>query len=86
MWLYLSLETIMSDFQYLYSLDESECEIDGKAYVGYGIRVQNINTGEGRTFRDVSTSKGEVERLIKLCNDLELDAIHLEDVIEDMLV
>ncbi len=76
----------MCGFQYVYSLVESICETDGQRYKGYGIRVQNTSTTEANTYADISTNREEIVRLVSLCNELQLDAIHLEDVIEDMLV
>ena len=83
---YLSLILIMCGFQYEYSLIESECETDGYSYKGYGIRVQNVKTKQVDSYFDVSVNRAEVERLARLCNKLQLDPIHIEDVIEDMLV
>ena len=78
----------MGAFRYVYSLIESECncETEGYSYKGYGIRVQNTRTKETHIYPDISIKREEVERVVELCNGLRLDAIHVEDVIEDMLV
>lgn len=76
----------MCGFQYEYSVVESECEMDGYSYKGYGMRVQNAKTKKADTYFDVTTNREDMERLVSLCNELQLDAIHIEDVIEDFLV
>ena len=76
----------MCGFQYVYTPIESTCEIEERVYTGYGIRVQNMNTSEARSYYDVSLNKAEVERIVLLCNELCLDPIHIEDVIEDILI
>ncbi len=76
----------MGGFQYVYSLVESECETEGQCYKGYGIRVQDTRTMETHTYPDISTEREKIEELLALCNELCLDAIHIEDVIEDILV
>ena len=35
--------------------------------------------------RDISPDRSQVERLAELCSRLELDVIHLNDVVEDCL-
>ena len=75
----------MSYFKYVYSVVESNCEVEGYKYVGYGICVTKVSTGDSRSFCDISVRRGEVEALADRCNRLELDPIHIEDVIDDFL-
>ena len=75
----------MSCFKYVYSVIESNCEIEGYKYVGYGICVTNVSTGASKGFCDISVRRGEVEEIAERCNRLELDPIHIEDVIDDFL-
>ena len=75
----------MCSFQYVYTLVESVFEAEGHTYKGYGICVRNKETNEALTYHDVSVNKCEIERLAMLCNKLQLDPIHIEDVIDDLL-
>ena len=75
----------MCCFPYLYTVIESECKVEGYEYTGYGICVRNAETGESTSFRDISVRREEVEELINRCNKLQLDPIHIEDVIEDFI-
>ncbi len=38
-----------------------------------------------RTVADISLHKGDVERFVRLCNELQLDPIHLDDAVDDLL-
>lgn len=54
------------------------------SYISYGIDVfDNINLIY--SVSDISLSKSEIDDLIRLCNKLRLETIHLLDVIEDFL-
>ena len=75
----------MCYFSYVYTVIESDCEVEGYKYKGYGICVKNTQTGESRRFCDISTRRSEVEALSERCNRLELDPIHIDDVIDDFL-
>ena len=76
---------IMSYFPYIYTVLESECQVEGYKYTGYGIRVRNLQTDESRAFFDISVRRGDVEELVDRCNRLGLDPVHIDDVIEDFL-
>ena len=65
----------------MYKLISKEYSIEGITYIGYGIEAAD---GQGRV-EDLSTEKGEVEKLIALCNDLCLSCLHLEDIAADFL-
>lgn len=61
-------------------------EYNGK--ISYGIALTekvDDRTIILRTISDISLLKNAVEQLVKLCNELYLDPIHLDDVIEDFL-
>ena len=75
----------MSYFPYVYATVESECQTEGFKYIGYGICVRDERTGKQRLFRDISVRKREIDELVKRCNALKLDPVHIEDVIEDFL-
>lgn len=53
---------------------------NGKKHNTYGISYKE------REVKDISTDKHKIEKLVNLCNELELSPIHLDDVIEDFLV
>ena len=76
---------IMCYFPYVYTVIQSDCQIDGYKYTGYGICVKNMSTGESRSFSDISVSRKDIEELSDRCNRLQLDPIHIEDVIDDFL-
>ena len=53
--------------------DEKECDT-------YGISFDDI------VIEDISINKQKIEKLVNLCNELELSPIHIYDVIDDFLV
>ena len=56
--------------------------------INYGIGLIDKNDPEGvliDAVTDLSTNKNEVLHLIKLCNRLSLDPIHLRDIVNDFL-
>ena len=75
----------MCYFPYLYTVIESECEVEGYKYTGYGICIKNTDTGESRSICDISVHRKDIEELSDRCNRLQLDPIHIEDVIDDFL-
>ena len=52
---------------------------DGNFHDTYGI------SNETRQIKDISVDKEKVERLVSLCNSLNLSPMHLDDVVEDFL-
>ena len=75
----------MCNFVYVYTVIESGCQVEGYKYTGYGICVENTATGESRSFKDISVRRKEIEELSDRCNRLQLDPIHIEDIIDDFL-
>lgn len=63
----------------MYSITEEKIVIEGKEHTVYGIMCEEAHIS------DVSTDKGEVERLVKLCNDGGLEPSHLFDVVADFI-
>lgn len=54
----------------------------------YGIALTETADGSTniiQTVADISPIQGEIDHLVKMCNELRLDPIHLGDVIEDFL-
>ena len=59
----------------VYQLHAGEYEVEGTLHTGYGILCKTKT--EERLFPDISTDVGEVRNLIKVCNALQVDPIHL---------
>lgn len=55
-------------------------------YSAYGIDVfDGISKSHVRSIPDISLEKEPLEKLIHLCNYLDLDIVHLDDIVEDFL-
>lgn len=57
-------------------------------YNSYGICAYQTELGNERMiacFYDVFAERNKAEELVELCNSMDLDPIHLEDVVEDAL-
>lgn len=64
---------------------EEICDEEGGSHTVFGIAAVNAQGGTDASFSDVFTDKDEVTRFVDLCNRLELNLIHLSDVVEDVL-
>lgn len=65
----------------MFKLNETKIKDDtGDERATYGISYNNT------VIKDVSTNKSKVEKLITLCNELDLSPMHIYDVVEDFLV
>ncbi len=54
----------------------------------YGIVAYSCSEDEGTaniitSVHDVTSDRNSIEKLISLCNSLQLSAIHLDDIVED---
>lgn len=68
---------------YLYSLrTDNATDENGQSVSVYGITVLKIETSIPNIFTDES----EAKEFISLCNKEELDPIHLQSAIEDLMV
>ena len=63
----------------MYAVVAKEYCQDEKTYQSYGIQYAD------RVIDDITLDKGALERLVELCNRLELSVCHIDDVIEDFL-
>lgn len=63
----------------MYGLLKSNVTIEGKTYPTYGIEAGDLK------IPDVSTEQSKVKNLVNWMNTLELDPIHIDDIIEDFL-
>ena len=68
-------------FKMNYVLNETVVkDEEGKAWDTYGITYGDI------VIEDISTEKCKIEKLVSLCNELDLSPIHIHDVVDDFLV
>ena len=54
------------------------------AYETFGIRIVDGTNAEIRVISDISLDQNVVLQLCENCNLLELDPIHIDDLIEDL--
>lgn len=65
----------------MFKLIETKIKDDtGKAWATYGISYNDT------MIKDISIDKAKIEKLVSLCNELDLSPKHIYDVIEDFLV
>lgn len=62
-------------------LDEDNCE-----YTVYGITALDSYENVLMTVEDIFFDKQKAEEFVELCNQEKLELIHLQDVIEDILL
>ena len=68
-----------------YLLVEDIVLVDGRTYRSYGIVQAHAEAGHREEYRDIGTDRSSVKALVKRCNELRLDPIHLKDVVEDFI-
>ena len=73
-----------------YGVSEEVYVIGESRRVAYGIAAYaDAETDQTSTIvasvNDISSDREAVEKLVELCNSLELDVVHLNDVVEDFL-
>lgn len=73
-----------------YGIIEEKFVLQGRERISYGIAAYSDAKENGTaaivaTVSDISLDYIQLEKLIDLCNQLELDPIHLKDVMEDFL-
>ena len=78
------MESIMT-LKYTYRLRENHCtDEDGTPVTVSGIEVfEDRSTAPILSYSDLFTRRDQAEELIGLCNRLDLDPVHLNDVVED---
>ena len=70
------------------TLEETLSKPELGTYTAFAIRAYEEKDGKQITLShisDVFLNKAEAEHFVELCNRLQLDIIHLPDVIEDAL-
>ena len=63
----------------MYTTTKTNVTCEGKEYATYGIKSENV------TFDSVFCDKETAETFCRVCNELNLDEMHIKDVIEDFL-
>ena len=58
----------------------------GKTHFTYGIAGAHAEEGDREEYHDISTDREAVSAFVEACNRLNLDPIHLKDVVEDFLI
>lgn len=69
-----------------YLLLEDDLTFEGNIYRTYGIAVVMSDKGDRQEYHNISKERSAVFDLVKMCNELLLDPIHLKDVVEDFLI
>ena len=72
--------------KYILVIGEQSVREGGR--ISYGIAMAEETENETkvvRAFEDMTTDIGKMERLVDLCNKLELDPDHLDDVVDDFI-
>ena len=59
---------------------------DRKKYMVYGIEAVDSKGKILKSFPDIFFDRREAKRFVNLCNENDLELIHLADIVEDMLV
>ena len=68
----------------MFEVFEEMIEADGVGrYITYGIAC--VCEGERSAVSDLSLDRDKVQKLADLCNELQLDPVHLLDVAEDFV-
>lgn len=83
----LQLET-RAGMKYTYRIRTDErVDEDGNSIVVYGIEAaEGSSVLPAHSVPDLFTERADAEKLVRLCNRLELDPVHLLSVCEDALV
>lgn len=72
--------------QYIYELTETHIDdLQDISYTTYGIQALDSDQKVVVAYADVLTNRVLVEELVHKCNLLELDVLHLQDVIWDLI-
>ncbi len=58
----------------------------GKEYIVYGIEAVDFNGKILQSFPDIFFDKQKAEAFVNLCNESNLELIHLADAVNDVLV
>lgn len=80
-------EVNINDFKLIYSLTETEIELEGEKYITYGIEVekQSLCELEKAVVNDITTDRKKAEEIIEKMKNNEVTPVHLYDVMENFL-
>lgn len=70
---------------YEYELTKGRYIIEGKFHTGYGIALKASGIYDAVCFSDITTNREKAEKIIALCNELQLSPIHLQEVVCDFM-
>lgn len=68
-----------------YLLLEDSVTYEGKTYCTYGVAEVRLGEGDREEYHDLCTDREAVAAFVEKCNKLNLEPIHLKDVVEDFL-
>lgn len=72
--------------QYTYFLREDKIYDDkGKEYIVYGIEAVTLDGKILQSIPDIFFNRQKAEAFVNLCNDCDLDIIHLASAVENAL-
>ena len=74
--------------EYTYIVVQSTYKNGDSTRIGFGIAAVEEYDGVTtvlESISDISTDIEPIERLVEICNNLQLDPIHLQDVVTDFL-
>lgn len=72
----------------IYSMFKGTYFDEATLHIGYGISAKANAGGKPATlecFEDLCCDEQAVSHLVRLCNELELDPVHLRDVADDFI-
>ncbi len=69
----------------LYVITEDAYLCDGHKFVSYGISVLSNEFNHIQSIHRISENYASISNLVELCNSLQLDPIHLYDVVDDFV-
>lgn len=80
-------EVKINKFRLIYSLTESEIELEGEKHIVYGIEVekQSLCESEKSVVNNIATDRKRVEEILSIMKSNEVTPVHLYDVMENFL-
>ena len=80
-------EVNINDFRLMYSLTETESEIEGEKYIMYGIEIekQSLCESEKSAVNNIATDRKRVEEMLEIVKRCGVTPVHLYDVMENFL-
>lgn len=70
---------------YEYELTKWRYIAEGKFHTGYGIALKGNGIYDAVYISDITANREKAEKIIALCNELQLSPIHLQEVVDDFM-